>query len=164
MSIANTDAPPLADRADVHKSCKSLETLLGVLNDYCEAVGAMALLQKKLAKALRETAGLKVTKEIPGASIYVLSQCHMAFLAPGTANAMNISASIFETLSDIDSKFSKFVDKEYDTVSTEVRKWFKKLAVSTPLISPIIRSPRLSCERRKKRKITMRKSRKRTLR
>lgn len=46
------------------------------------------------------------------------------------ANAMNASASIYEALSDIDSKFSKIADKEYDLVSAEVKKWFKKLAVS----------------------------------
>ena len=46
------------------------------------------------------------------------------------ANAMNSSAVIFEALSDIDSKFSKVADKEYDGISTEVKKWFKKLAVS----------------------------------
>lgn len=50
-----------------------------------------------------------------------------AFLV--AANAMNASASIFEALSDVDSKFSKIADKEYDVVSTEVKKWFKKLAV-----------------------------------
>lgn len=59
-------APPLAERADIHKSCKSLETLLNVLNDYCEAAGATVILQKKLAKALRETAGLKTTGDIAG--------------------------------------------------------------------------------------------------
>ena len=32
-------------------------------------------------------------------------------------------------LSDVDTKFSKFVDKECDVVSAEVKKWFKKLAV-----------------------------------
>ncbi|KAF9468037.1 hypothetical protein BDZ94DRAFT_1247023 [Collybia nuda] len=99
----------LAERFDVHKSCKSLETLLNILNDYCEAAGAVVLLQKKLAKALRETAGLKVTGEI-------------------AANAMSASATIFEASSDIDSKYAKIVDKEYDGVSAEVKKWFKKLA------------------------------------
>ena len=44
---------------------------------------------------------------------------------------MNTSAIAFETLADVDTKFTKIVDKEYDTVSTEVKKWFKKLAVST---------------------------------
>ncbi|KAJ7494795.1 hypothetical protein B0H11DRAFT_1802323 [Mycena galericulata] len=99
----------LAERTDIHKSCKSLETLLNVLNDYCEAAGAVVLLQKKLAKALRETASLKVTGEI-------------------ASNAMNASATIFDSLSDIDSKFAKIADKEYDGISGEVKKWFKKLA------------------------------------
>ncbi|KAJ6619808.1 hypothetical protein B0H10DRAFT_2025136 [Mycena sp. CBHHK59/15] len=101
--------PFLAERVDIHKSCKSLETLLNVLNDYCEAAGAVVLLQKKLAKAVRETANLKVTGEI-------------------ASNAMNASATIFEALSDIDSKFAKIADKEYDAISGEVKKWFKKLA------------------------------------
>lgn len=56
----------LAERSDIHKSCKSLETLLNVLNDYCEAATAIVALQKKLAKALRETANSKVTNEIAG--------------------------------------------------------------------------------------------------
>jgi len=42
---------------------------------------------------------------------------------------MNASANIFEALSDVDSKFAKIVDKEYDSISAEVKKWFKKLAV-----------------------------------
>lgn len=64
----NTSQAPLAERADIHKSCKSLETLLSIFNDYCEAVGAVATLQKKLVKSLRETAGQKVTGEIAGPS------------------------------------------------------------------------------------------------
>ncbi|KAG6813399.1 hypothetical protein H0H92_011377 [Tricholoma furcatifolium] len=99
---------PLSERSDIHKSCKSLETLLNVLNDYCEATGAIVLLQKKLAKALRETAAMKTTDEVP-------------------ANALNASATIFEVSSDIYSKFAKISDKEYDAISSEVKKWFKKL-------------------------------------
>lgn len=57
----------LAERVDIHKSCKSLETLVNALNDYCEAAGAIVNLEKRLAKALRETAGLKVTGEVSGA-------------------------------------------------------------------------------------------------
>ncbi|KAJ7650154.1 hypothetical protein FB45DRAFT_887106 [Roridomyces roridus] len=99
----------LAERVDIHKSCKSLETLLNVLNDYCEAAGAVVILQKKLAKALRETANLKVTGEI-------------------ASNALTASATIFDALSDVDTKFAKIADKEYDGISGEVKKWFKKLA------------------------------------
>ncbi|KAF7312366.1 hypothetical protein MIND_00249900 [Mycena indigotica] len=109
MALPQSQAPFLAERVDVHKGCRSLETLLNVLNDYCEAAGAVVLLQKKLAKALREASGIKVNGEI-------------------AANAMNASATIFEALSDIDSKFAKIADKEYDVISGEVKKWFKKLA------------------------------------
>ena len=70
--MASQTQPFLAERVDIHKSCKSLETLLSVLNDYCEAAGAVVLLQKKLAKALRETASMKVTGEIAGESQHVL--------------------------------------------------------------------------------------------
>ncbi|KAG6817667.1 hypothetical protein H0H87_005425 [Tephrocybe sp. NHM501043] len=108
--MASTPAPPpLAERTDIHKSCKSLETLLNIFNDYCEAAGAIGVLQKKLAKALRDTAGMKATGAI-------------------AANALNASATIFEMSSDIDAKFAKISDKEYDAISGEVKKWFKKLA------------------------------------
>jgi len=32
-------------------------------------------------------------------------------------------------LSEVDTKFSKFVDKECDVINGEVKKWFKKLSV-----------------------------------
>ncbi|KIY44064.1 hypothetical protein FISHEDRAFT_77975 [Fistulina hepatica ATCC 64428] len=103
--------PPaiLCERVDIHKSCKSIESLLVVFNDYCETLGTLALLQKKLSKALRSTAALKVTGEISG-------------------NALSASATIFEVAAEVDSKLSKFADKEYTIISTEVKKWFKKLA------------------------------------
>lgn len=41
---------------------------------------------------------------------------------------------MFEVLSDVDTKFAKVVDKECDAVSGEVRRWFKKLAVSLHLV------------------------------
>ena len=46
------------------------------------------------------------------------------------ANALSVSATIFDTLCEVDSKFVKIADKECDAVSAEVKKWFKKLAVS----------------------------------
>ncbi|RXW17287.1 hypothetical protein EST38_g8565 [Candolleomyces aberdarensis] len=98
----------LVERTDIHKSCKSLEIILNILNEYCEAVGAIVTLQKKLGKALREAAGLKATGEI-------------------AANAFNGSAAVFEALLEVDTKYTKFADKEYDSISTEVKKWFKKL-------------------------------------
>lgn len=63
-----SSATPLAERAEVHKSCKTLESVVNILNDYCEAANAIVQLQKKLAKALREAASPKCVSEIPGMS------------------------------------------------------------------------------------------------
>ncbi|EGO24280.1 hypothetical protein SERLADRAFT_449048 [Serpula lacrymans var. lacrymans S7.9] len=108
MSSATTTLQ-LAERPDVHKSCRSIESLVNVLNDYCEAAGAIVALQKKLVKALRDTAGLKTTSDV-------------------AANALTASANIFDALAEVDSKFAKFADKECDNISSEVKKWFKKLS------------------------------------
>lgn len=80
-----------------------------MLNDYCEAAGAIVALQRKVSKALKEAAALKTTNEIAG-------------------NALNVSAHIFDVLSDIDAKFAKIADRECGTISSEVTKWFGKLA------------------------------------
>ncbi|OCH94874.1 hypothetical protein OBBRIDRAFT_788874 [Obba rivulosa] len=102
-------SPVIAERTDIHKSCKALEVVVNVLNDYCEAANAVVALQKRLAKALRDAAATKCTADIP-------------------ASALNASATIFEALSEVDTKFAKIADKECDSISTEVKKWFKKLA------------------------------------
>jgi len=51
-------------REDVHKSCKSLETVVNLLNGYCEAASATAILQKKLVKAIRDTASMKASPPV----------------------------------------------------------------------------------------------------
>ncbi|KAG2146151.1 uncharacterized protein EDB93DRAFT_1227512 [Suillus bovinus] len=108
MSSLTTSQRP-AERQDIHKSCRTLETLVNMLNDYCEAAGAIVTLQRKLSKTLKETAALKTTSEVAG-------------------NALNVSASIFDVLSDVDAKFAKIADTECCSISLEVKKWFKKLA------------------------------------
>ncbi|KAG1871925.1 hypothetical protein C8R48DRAFT_651920 [Suillus tomentosus] len=104
-----TTSPRPAERQDIHKSCGTLETLVNMLTDYCEAAGAIVALQRKLSKTLKEAAALKTTNEIAG-------------------NALNVSASIFDVLSDVDAKFAKIADTECRSISLEVKKWFKKLA------------------------------------
>jgi hypothetical protein len=86
--MASIPAPILVDRADVHKSCKSLEAIVYILANYTEAANAMAAVQKKLAKALKEAASVKGTNNVPGEQLvplmYVqllrkvtlLSKCH----------------------------------------------------------------------------------------
>ncbi|KAF8626979.1 hypothetical protein AX15_004572 [Amanita polypyramis BW_CC] len=103
-------APPfLAERTDIHKSCKAIESLLIILDNYNQVASAMVTLEKKLAKAMRELASSKVTGDI-------------------AANAFNTSAILFEALADVSAKFAKITDKEYDGIGAEVRKWFRRLA------------------------------------
>ena len=35
---------------------------------------------------------------------------------------------MFESAAEVDIKFSKLIDKECENITTDVRKWFKKLA------------------------------------
>ena len=105
---------------------------MNILNDYCEAANAIVSLQKKLSKALKEAAGIKCVGEVPGAcnSRYVLKTTWTAYRATcDIANALSASATIFNTLSEVDSKFVKLADKECDSISADVKKWFKRLAV-----------------------------------
>lgn len=55
------------ERVDIHKSCKALETIVNVFNDYCQAAESLSLVQRKLGKALKEAAGLKATNSIASA-------------------------------------------------------------------------------------------------
>ncbi|KZV65399.1 hypothetical protein PENSPDRAFT_756515 [Peniophora sp. CONT] len=109
MAAAPPPQQAIAERAEIHKSCRALETVVNVLNDYSEAARAIVTLQKKLAKALRDASSCKATGDI-------------------ASNAFSSSASLFDALSEIDSKYAKIADKECDAVTGEVRKWFKKLA------------------------------------
>jgi len=66
------------------------------------------------------------------------------------ANAMQTSAGVFEALSEVDTKFAKVADKEYDAISSEVKKWFKKLAVSQTIFAVRL----LTSDRKKRRCMT----------
>ncbi|KAI6128932.1 hypothetical protein EDD16DRAFT_27287 [Pisolithus croceorrhizus] len=113
--IANLNPAPTtptahpADRSGVHKSCRTIEVLVGALTDYCESARAFAAAQKKLVRALKDAAGIKAGVEY-------------------AANALSATANIFEVLADVDAKFAKIADKECGSVNAEVKKWFKKLA------------------------------------
>lgn len=62
-------APILVERADIHKSCKTLEAIISILATYTEASNALAIVQKKLAKALKDAAGMKGTNNVPGVCV-----------------------------------------------------------------------------------------------
>ena len=67
-----------------------------------------------------------------------------------SGNAFSASASVFEVLSDVDVKFSKFVDKECDVINGEVKKWFKKLAVCRGTSFRACLAPMFSCRKRRR--------------
>lgn len=58
-----------AERHDIHKSCRTIEVLVSALTDYCEAASTLASLQKKVARALKDAAGIKGGVEYAGALI-----------------------------------------------------------------------------------------------
>ena len=69
---------------------------------------------------------------------------------------------MFDALFEVDTKYTKFADKEYDAISAEVKKWFKKLVVSANVIELVHRltGGGVGGVRRRKRR-TIRSSRKR---
>lgn len=95
---------PLAERNEIHKSCKTLESVVNVLNDYCEAANAIVSLQKKLAKALREAATAKCVVDIPGMCVRPL---RVASVCEWALSAFAHSAGIYvERVSSADVWFS----------------------------------------------------------
>ncbi|KAG8858762.1 hypothetical protein FRB96_004899 [Tulasnella sp. 330] len=63
---------------------------------------------KKLVKALKEAANVKGTH-------------------PTATNAFVAAATMFDILAELDGKFSKVCEREYEGLSQELKKWFKKL-------------------------------------
>ncbi|KAG9314961.1 folate-sensitive fragile site protein Fra10Ac1-domain-containing protein [Chiua virens] len=105
-----------------------VEALLAVLNDYCEAATAFATIQKKLSKALKDAAGLKTNPQFAGKFISTAARDRQLTKPALSANALSVTSVILEVLADVDGKFAKMAVKESHTVSSEVKKWFKKLA------------------------------------
>ncbi|KAJ1308104.1 hypothetical protein OPQ81_002167 [Rhizoctonia solani] len=97
------------ERSEVHKSSKCIEIVISLFSDYCQTATTLANIQKKLARALRDVATVKGTGMVP-------------------ANAMQASSALFEALGEVDGKLAKLAEKEYDHLSAEVRKHFKKMA------------------------------------
>lgn len=54
------------------------------------------------------------------------------------ANAFTAAATMLDAVSEIDIKFARLCEREYEGLSAELKKWFKKMAVSwpKPLLAP----------------------------
>ena len=66
-----------------------------------------------------------------------------------SANAFGASSNILEVLADVDNKFAKLAEKESRSISSEVKKWLKKLAVGS---LPAIRNSTKVLSRERKRR------------
>ncbi len=63
---ANVAGGPPFERAELHKSLKSIEALLVSLDEYRDLAARLAKAEKKVAKAAAEVAKGKMTREVPG--------------------------------------------------------------------------------------------------
>ncbi|KAG9002494.1 hypothetical protein FRB90_011376, partial [Tulasnella sp. 427] len=108
MASLSAGYGPVVDRNDVHRSAKALEQVNTLLHDYCHAASVAATVQKKLAKALKEASNVKGTH-------------------PTAANMFSSAATIFEGVGEVQAKFGKICEREYEALSSELKKWFKKM-------------------------------------
>ena len=130
---------PLLERTEIHKSCKALELVVNVFDEYCQAAEAMASAQKKLYRALKDTSSCKGTGDAAGAFMALLLLLILLFQPKWTDNHMAVAngltavATVFEALSEVDARLVKAIDRECEGSSSELKKWFKKLAVRVRL-------------------------------
>lgn len=111
----------MLDRNGLQKSLLALENLLQCLDEYRELNVRLVKAQKRLAKASRELAvGLPCTpNEKPdaiGAVRLSIASPKMHRTSGRTGKALMASSGLFESLSEVDSRFAKAITKEYDTV------------------------------------------------
>ncbi|CAG7851946.1 SubName: Full=Uncharacterized protein {ECO:0000313/EMBL:CCA66648.1} [Serendipita indica DSM 11827] len=113
-SLANVSSSQiLLERSDIDKSLKALEGLVSLLYDYTQLWQGLVSLDKKLVKAFRDAGGLK-----RNGSPESVEWPSTVFIT---------SSLIFDSVQDVDSKFSKLVEREYETCTQELKKWIKKL-------------------------------------
>ncbi|PWN25944.1 hypothetical protein BDZ90DRAFT_54570 [Jaminaea rosea] len=110
-SSSSSPDPNPVDRADLHRSLKSLETLLAQLDEYRDLQAALAKCEKKLFKSCAE-----------------LAKNNKAVVAAAPASALQHSAAIFEAQHEVTSKHAKMVQKEYEALNEACAKYFKKVA------------------------------------
>jgi hypothetical protein len=142
----------LLERSEVDKSLKSLEAVIAVFYDYCQLSASIAATSRKLARALKDTAVIKATSQYPGIIILIipapLIRNHSANVP--LASTLSAAALIFDAAGEVDLKFSKTVEREYEASMNELKKWVKKLKVRRVLSACSARLTLASLSNRKK--------------
>ncbi|PWN44262.1 hypothetical protein IE81DRAFT_321409 [Ceraceosorus guamensis] len=100
---------PQLERSDLHKSLKSLESLLVTFDEYRDLSARMAKCEKRLAKGAKELGQGKAYAEVPGQTLIT-------------------SAALLESISEVSTKHSKLVQREYESLNDHCAKFFKRVA------------------------------------
>ncbi|KAK9893856.1 hypothetical protein P389DRAFT_198597 [Cystobasidium minutum MCA 4210] len=115
--------PPIPiDRPALQKSLRCLETLLVTMDEYRELSVRMSKVEKRLAKAGRELAG-SINEEKGSSNGKARDKEPYSVL-----QALHVTSNLFESLSDVSTKFSRHLSKEYDLINDLIGKSFKKIA------------------------------------
>ncbi|KIM27470.1 hypothetical protein M408DRAFT_16564 [Serendipita vermifera MAFF 305830] len=104
----------LLERSEIDKSLKSLENLVSLLYEYAQVWQTLVGLDKKLVKAFKDAASMKRSSSSADGLEW-------------PANIFATSSLIFDSASEVDGKYAKLVEREYEAVSQDLKKWLKKL-------------------------------------
>lgn len=137
----------LLERSEVDKSLKALEMVIAVFYDYCQLSASIAATSRKLARALKDTAVIKATSQYPGIITPLI--CGHSANVP-LANTLSAAALILDAAGEVDLKYSKTVEREYEASMNELKKWVKKLKVRRVLSACSSRLTHASLSYRKK--------------
>lgn len=116
-------------RPDIHKGAVALEQIAACFHELASAADAIVSAQRKLSKALKESASSKGCPRIASQFRYVGNRAPYSQIFV-LENALSASAWVLDSLNEADSKYARAIEREYETLSADLRKWFKKLAVS----------------------------------
>lgn len=99
------------ERADLHKSLKSLEAVLASLAEYRDLRVRLCKVEKKLGKDCAD-----------------LVKHNKTVVASAPSNALLFSANVFDAHHEASSKFVKLLQKEYEALNETCARYFKKVS------------------------------------
>ncbi|GAA5878820.1 hypothetical protein JCM8547_004842 [Rhodosporidiobolus lusitaniae] len=112
-----TSAAKSLDRPVLHKSLASLSALLVALDDYRSTTLARSKATKRLSKAVRDLS-----------SGFTEKQAGKEGKSEVVVEALVGAAGMWEVLQEVEGKYAKGVEKDYEGVNKVAEAWFRKTA------------------------------------
>lgn len=142
-SPSNPNGPPPSasltiERDTLHKSLESFSELLVALDTYRGLLAQVAKAERGLGESCKNLSGMFGNKAEVGGRNEVICEygqpdsLHTAKkLIPinDLDKALNSNSAFFESLAEVDSKYSKVAQKEFQALNETSSKFFKKIAV-----------------------------------